>query len=377
MAAADYVAHGINAGVNRFADAMEKRKEEEKRDAKEFNALVSFAEASGLLTKEQAVVMDRDSLKGFVRGKMAKEEMDQQQARSAMAQFAQMQKMQEAEAMTSFAGDYTDFNDAYGDTLGAFSYGVRNNPQVDPQALSAFMGSVDKATPESAKPSILEKDLNMLANRFGVPEDELKKLAVGNLAQRSTGKRTTVRVGPDGTIELSEGTGDSPTIGTQGKIEQDVRNTRKSLDLIDDLVNDLSWKDVGVAGVFGENVMDKLLPQVGINVMNAKRVDNRTKLKMLIQGALRQISPDNRFTNEDRKRIEAMMPSTGIFENEQHAKEVLSTIQRVFAKRNVQDMLTMGKEIKPEELTNAEIGAAVEEGLISYEEAVAILKARP
>jgi hypothetical protein len=123
--------------------------------------------------------------------------------------------------------------------------------------------------------------------------------------------------------------------------------------------------------------MDKLLPQFGVNAMNAKRVDNRTKLKMLIQGAMRQISPDNRFTNEDRKRIEAMMPSTGIFENEQHAKEVLATIQRVFARRNVQDLIAMGKEIKPEELNDAEIGAAVEMGLITYEQARAILEQRP
>jgi hypothetical protein len=402
--AADYIAYGLNRGVDRFLEGMEKRKEEEKRAAREFKSLVDFADSSGLLSKDQAMVMDRDALKGFVQGKMWAKEQEQQEQMSALRQFASMQKMAEFEQAQQRAGAIqgfqTDFNnsmvtdpalgdfyenpEAYqqrpvGDQLAAFQSALQQNPGVDPNDLNTFMSGYDKAVPPAAKTFAPTDDFRMLEEvrklKAQGRDDDAAKLEM-ILNKRGTPSRGMKMKLPDGT-EISVGGDEGPTVGTQGKLEMDLVNTRKTLDLIDDLSDKLNWKDVGVAGVFGENIMDKLLPQFGVNAMNAKRVDNRTKLKMLIQGAMRQISPDNRFTNEDRKRIEAMMPSTGIFENEQHAKEVLATIQRVFARRNVQDLIAMGKEIKPEELNDAEIGAAVEMGLITYEQARAILEQRP
>lgn len=173
--AAAYVAHGINSGVNRFADAMERQKEEEKKNAKEFKSLVDFAEASGLLSKDQAMVMDRDSLKGFVQGKMWAKENEQRQSRVALEKFA-------ADSMRGFQGDYADFTEAYGagDALGAFNYGVSNNPGANPQDLSAFMLARDRAIPPAGtmvQPGALEKELDLLA-KFGVPPAELEKIAV-------------------------------------------------------------------------------------------------------------------------------------------------------------------------------------------------------
>lgn len=188
----------------------------------------------------------------------------------------------------------------------------------------------------------------------------------------------SIEVGKDGTFKITRGaaagkSGGPITTGTQSKVEQDLHATRDSLSLMEDLQSNLRWQDVGVAGVFGEHVLDKLLPQAGITSHDPKRTDNRTKLKTLVQGMLRQVSPDNRFTNEDRKRVEAITPSDGVFENVGHAKTVLATLQRVFALRNIRDMQLLGKPITLESLNNAEIGAAVEMKLIPLEEAKAEL----
>lgn len=403
--AADYIAHGLNSGINRFFEMTEKRKEEEKREAKEFKALADFAEASGLLSKDQAVVMDKDSLKGFVQGKMWAKEQERQNQESAIREFAAMQKMAEFQQMQQKAaasqGFQTDFNNSMatspnlaafyenpeqfaerpmGDPLAAFQSALARNPQVDPSDLNTFMSGFDKAVPPMAKqwaPTELEKELAAQKRA----EAEGRKSDAAMHAQRAAKLNALSKgirmVSPDGTVMEVGGEADGVTQGTQGKLEQSVNGTRKTLELVDDLVQNLDWKDVGFAGVIGEGVLDKLLPQFGVNSLNPKRVDNRTKLKTMIQGALRQISPDNRFTNEDRKRIEDIMPSTGVFENEKHAKEVLATIQRVFAKRNVQDLMEMGKPITLESLAPAEIGAAVEMGLINYEEAREYLLQRP
>lgn len=163
------------------------------------------------------------------------------------------------------------------------------------------------------------------------------------------------------------------TIATKSKVEQDLMNTKATMDLLGDLGKNLRWQDVGVAGVVGESVMDRVLPQLGVKSFDQTRTDNRTKLKMLAQGALRQISPDNRFTNEDRARVEAIVPNSGLFESEEHAKQAIKTIQRVFAKRMVRDRQKLGQQITFEGLSNEEIAAAVEMNIFERDAAKAWL----
>lgn len=164
---------------------------------------------------------------------------------------------------------------------------------------------------------------------------------------------------------------------TRAKIEQSLRSTRESLDLMDQLSNDLRAKDLGFYGVVGENVMDRLLPQFGVKSLDPKRAENRTKLKEFVQGAVRQISPDNRFSNEDRQRVEALLPNTGVLENVEHAKTVISTIEEIFAKRNIRDMQQAKMAINPETLNNAEIVAAVQMGVIDKATGLKIIQSRP
>lgn len=165
-----------------------------------------------------------------------------------------------------------------------------------------------------------------------------------------------------------------PTVANQTRLQQDIGNTVDLLDIVGDLKENLQWKDVGAAGVAGEWVLDRFLPQFGANTADVGRMDRRTKLKTLAQGSLRQISPDNRFTNEDRQRVEEIVPSSGIFESEQHARQALATIGRVFARRNVRDRIQLGQTLEMPKLDNEEIAAAVELKVIPYAEAFEFLK---
>jgi hypothetical protein len=69
-----YLFQGLSSLGNKLGNALEKRQEDEKNRAREFKALSEYADASGLLNKDQAQVMDLDSLRGFIKGKIYEEE---------------------------------------------------------------------------------------------------------------------------------------------------------------------------------------------------------------------------------------------------------------------------------------------------------------
>jgi hypothetical protein len=387
----DYLFSGLMGGGNRILDALEKRQEKEKSEAQEYKALQSMAESMGLLTKDQAIVMDLPSLRGFVKGSIYQDEFSQRNQKLQMEQMEAMRRFSADQSMAGFAGAYNDaqaLNPALGDyyenptgprpdnSMAAFSTALQQFPgAAADERFSGFIGAADRLRPEVPKSGTLAGDINFLKDRFGLDEPTLKQFAVDAMASRGRGQNRTTRVNPDGSVEIIEG-GEGPTTSTKSDAQQSIKDTRKTLDLIDDLTANLRWNDVGAPGVFGEHVLDKFLPMVGVGKPDAKRTDNRTKLKLFIQGSLRQVTPDNRFTNEDRQRIENMMPSDGWVENEEHAKAVLATIQRVFAARNIRDMQALGQPPKVADLTDAEVAAAMDEGLISKDEALAEMSKR-
>jgi len=193
------MAQGMHRGIDRLFEGLEKRKEEEKLKAKKFKALVAYADASGLLSKDQAEVMDVDSLDGFVKGKMAKSEMERENAKAQLEQFAKMQKMQQDVDLAGFANQAgNNLQMGYAPNLSDFyenpeSYAQRPAPDYQASmtnALSAYpmaaaderFGSVKSmfeqfAPPPAMTPGGLEKDLDLL-KRMGVGDAEIKKIAV-------------------------------------------------------------------------------------------------------------------------------------------------------------------------------------------------------
>ena len=69
---------GLAGGINAIAERQEKQKDEDKRRARQYDAMVELLDTSGLMTKEQAKVKSADQLEGILRGSVLKKEIDRQ-----------------------------------------------------------------------------------------------------------------------------------------------------------------------------------------------------------------------------------------------------------------------------------------------------------
>lgn len=179
---------------------------------------------------------------------------------------------------------------------------------------------------------------------------------------------------PDGTvIRQGKGVGTKIPAGIVTKAQERLSGTQKTVELLDDLQGSLRPTDVGVAGVAGNLILDKLLPQIGVPSADASRMDNRTKLKTLIEGALRQVSADSRFSNADRKAIEGILPSAGMVESFESTQQTINTLRRIFAKRALIDAHEIGQDapgFAVQALDEVALAEAVRSGLLSREKAV-------
>lgn len=70
----DYSA--VYKGLSSIGDAFEKYQDEQKNNAKKFKSLVGYAQASGIMPKEQAEVLGVDELEGAVQGAMMKKKIE-------------------------------------------------------------------------------------------------------------------------------------------------------------------------------------------------------------------------------------------------------------------------------------------------------------
>lgn len=198
--AADYIAFGLNRGVDRFLEGVEKRRDEEKRAAKAHRGLAAFMEATGWLTKDQADMMDADSLQGFAEGKMASLAQQRQSEASAMREMEALRKFQSDQSIAGY-GQALGNNVAMGFSP-ALSNFYENPEQFQERPAFDYQGSVANAMdrfsdaaaderfgavnstfqhlqpqpPHPVTPSDLQKNIEML-RQFGVPEGDLKKIA--------------------------------------------------------------------------------------------------------------------------------------------------------------------------------------------------------
>lgn len=254
------------------------------------------------------------------------------------------------------------------------------NPDFFIGAETAIPGLMRETQPAMGA---LEKDIRFMR---GLDPKMTDEQAAALARAKMMGRRMTIRTRPDGTFELIEGAGDDvttqPTTGQAGRLQEDIRQKREQLDIIGDLRKNLQWKDVGVAGVFGEWALDRILPNFGANTADLGRIDRRQKLKILVQGAIREVSSDQRFSNADRDDAKGTLPESGIFENFDRAKQGLKTIDHIFAKRNILNRRDLGfkeadfvKEMPL--LSNQEIAEAVALKLLPLDVAYQELQRRP
>lgn len=126
------------------------------------------------------------------------------------------------------------------------------------------------------------------------------------------------------------------TVGTASVAQQKLVKYENATQLLSTIDKNLTAKDVGVAGVGGEFVLDRTLAQIpGMEgFANKGRIATRTALGVARESLLREISDDARFSNKDREDIGKMLPSTGLFESYTDAKQRIETVKQIIADRS-------------------------------------------
>lgn len=190
----------------------------------------------------------------------------------------------------------------------------------------------------------------------------------------------SVTTNPDGTVTITQGPVGAGTLGKASLQNQvDLRDT---MNQVWGLRNMLRGQDLGIAGVIGE-WSDKILPQFNLGSPDEQRTESRSRLYQLHQRVLRQMSTDNRFTENDYKRIQRSLPSTGILENEERARIMLDTVADVFSEREMRTLVEdSGNDMQKARielikrgpnLSPPEIKKAFQWGLLTRDEASSLL----
>jgi len=115
---------------------------------------------------------------------------------------------------------------------------------------------------------------------------------------------------------------------------------------IDALKNDVSGFGLGVGGV----VLDawnrtggQLLP----GSVSGENIDQRTAIAALRERIIQAISGDPRFSNQDRARIEQMLPSMSVMESPERARRQLDAVQQILDARRQSNAQQLGGGYTP------------------------------
>lgn len=175
----------------------------------------------------------------------------------------------------------------------------------------------------------------ILKDRAAAPDEEkpfydskLKAMEekMGFAIQFDDQGRPIINYGP--TTEIGK-----TTVATQTLAQRKLLKYEVATELMNHIQKNLETGHVGVAGFLGEMVGDRLLPQLGVDTFSGKRVDVRTALTTLRESLMREISDDSRFSNADREEISKALPSSGILESVQDARQRIETVRRIVAQR--------------------------------------------
>lgn len=195
----------------------------------------------------------------------------------------------------------------------------------------------------------------------------LHKIALEHpdLASDVPGKPGMKTISPDRWDELALRKG--VTSAVQTTAQKNIMDAQKTVSSLVDLEKTLRPTDVGVKGVIGDEILDTWLPQFGFKTADIERMDNRTKLKALIEGALREVSVDNRFSNQDRADIKEVLPRSGMRESYERSIRTIQVLTKIFSKRAMIDAATIGKPTPPWAalaLDKASLSEAAASGLV-------------
>lgn len=181
---------------------------------------------------------------------------------------------------------------------------------------------------------------------------------------------------------------------TLSKAQQGLAEAQGAIAELNTLEQTLRPEDVGIAGVVGEQLFDIYLPQLGFNTADVKRMDNRTKIQSLAQGLMRDVSDDERFTENDRKFIQEMLVKPTMGESYPKAMSKLTTIKSIIAKRALIQAKQTGaanptwavNAIVPSDFEHAFLGGLLDDegllkarelGKITKEQAIQLYRKKP
>lgn len=247
------------------------------------------------------------------------------------------------------------------------------------QKLEADIGLAQARTaaelsPKATTTSALGKLLSEREEARRQGNAEAVKLYDAMLEKQTAATGMQVTTNPDGTMTLTQGPlPQKLPSSVTAKAEERMTKNQKVVEELNSLGRTLRPQDIGVKGVIGEAVLDEILPQFGVPSSDAKRMDNRTKLKAAVEGALRQVSDDSRFSNADRAAIKDILPNAGVMESFENAQQTIKTLSRIFAKRALIDAKEIGKEVPNWALDSLDaegLKDAFSSGLISKEQAI-------
>lgn len=163
--------------------------------------------------------------------------------------------------------------------------------------------------------------------------------------------------------------GKGTNTATENFAQKNLIGFKAAIDQMGELQKNLRPEDLGLRGVVGEFLGDKVIPQFDPtqSTFDAKRVKNRTDLRAGLESLVGQLTNDKRTSNTDRARLEALGPSAGIFENEPRAKQAILTVTDVMKNRAQANALEAGMPIEQWMMTDKDIAESVREGKITKE----------
>ena len=168
----------------------------------------------------------------------------------------------------------------------------------------------------------------------------------------------------------------SPTARTQGDLQE---NEILTTELLGNLENLEALLEGGGSDAVGASaalagLMNRTVAQFAPGMFNEDRANFERLLKVTRQGALRMVSADSRFTNEDRERVEELFPSTGALESVKNAETKLTVLKAYILRRNLDAAQRLGVD-QPDSPVNSpeDIAAMVRSGAFSMAEGEAAL----
>lgn len=172
-------------------------------------------------------------------------------------------------------------------------------------------------------------------------EKSLKRAASLREAISEHGSEATVIGWDDNNnpqVSITKGVGSSgktPTIATQTLAQENIAKYDNAIDLGSTLLKNLQDSDVGVQGVVGNVIGDRLLGDMFPGMSSKSRIDARQAIDVFRNSALRAVADDRsgRFTGKDREDIEAALPSSGMIESGVDAKEKIKGVLKIFKSR--------------------------------------------